>query len=233
MIRESATAVVTGGTGALGSVIVSHLRRQGLNVAVPVREPSSGTGQRDRETGVFYAPADLTSETQVRDFYAGVGTSCGPVEILVNAAGGYVGGVPLEEVQIGDWEAALAMNLTSCFLMSREALRIMKRSGAGRIINIAAMTALAPEAGKAPYAVGKRGVITLTESMAAEVRGTDITVNAIAPGVIRTEANRAWMTKEMEAKSVPPEEIAGLVLFLCSDDARSINGNTILIGREA
>ena len=227
MHEEPGTAVVSGGTGALGSVIVRCLRKRGLSVAVPVRGESRPGG----EDGVFYAPADLTSETSVREFYAAAGTSCGPLKILVNAAGGYVGGVPVDEVRTEDWDAALAMNLTTCFLMSREALRIMKNAGWGRIINIAAMTALAPEAGKAPYAIAKRGVITLTETIAAEIRGTGITVNAIAPGVIRTDANRSWMTKEMEAKSVPPEEIAALVSFLCSEDARSISGNTIMVSR--
>jgi NAD(P)-dependent dehydrogenase (short-subunit alcohol dehydrogenase family) len=94
------------------------------------------------------------------------------------------------------------MNLTTTFLMSREALRIMKKEGRGSIISIAAKTGLAPEAGRASYAVAKRGIITLTETMAAEVQGMEITVNAIAPaqlslgGVLGTTWARIWRLPE-------------------------------------
>lgn len=229
---KNLVAVITGGTGALGTMIAQKLLSAGCRIAIP--HATSGSADRlspDLKTNrdVLVHLADFSLEAEVAAFFEKVVGRFGTVDILVNAAGGYVGGKTIADTTLQDWERAMAMNLTTTFLACRAALRIMMPRGSGRIVNIAAMTALEPVAKKGAYAVSKGGVVTLTETIAEEVRGTGITVNAIAPSTILTEANKQWMTKGDESKWVPPEEIASLVTYLCSSEGRSMSGNTIKI----
>jgi len=102
-------------------------------------------------------------------------------------------------------------------------------NGFGRIVNIAAMPALLPAPRRGAYTVSKAGIVTLTEVIHQEVKGSAITVNAIAPSILLTEANRASMPGADTSKWVPLSEVASLILYLCSDEARSVSGNTIRI----
>jgi NAD(P)-dependent dehydrogenase (short-subunit alcohol dehydrogenase family) len=113
--------------------------------------------------------------------------------------------------------------------MSGAVLPLMRAAKRGRIISMAAMAALSPTAGRGAYAIAKRGVVTLTETIAEEVKGSGITANAIAPGIILTPANRASMPSADTSRWVTPEEIAALVLYLCSEDARSVSGNVLKV----
>jgi NAD(P)-dependent dehydrogenase (short-subunit alcohol dehydrogenase family) len=224
-------AIVTGGTGSLGSECVKHLLASGINVAVPYtndatarRLPSSGNGLK-----VIGIKADITTEKDVTAFLKHVTEEFGSIEYLVNAAGGYLGGKTVDEVTLAEWEGILRLNLWSTFLMCRGALYAMRHQQFGRIINIAAHPALHPAAKKGPYALSKRGIITLTETIAEETKDTDITANAIAPSIILTDENKRSMPDADFSAWVTPEEIATLAMFLCSDEARSIRGNVVKI----
>ncbi len=216
------TAIVTGGAGALGRVIVASFLAEGANVAVPYRREAQGLPGE-----VFMRKADVSVKEDVGAFVDAVREKLGPPRILINAAGGYSGGRSVDQLDVDEWDRMLAINLRSVFLMSRATLPLMLAAGAGRIISISAMPAVRPSAGRGAYAVAKQGVNTLTEVMADEVKGKGITVNAIAPGIIATGANRASMPDADTSAWVTPEEIGGVVLFLCSDDARSVSGNVI------
>jgi NAD(P)-dependent dehydrogenase (short-subunit alcohol dehydrogenase family) len=182
--------------------------------------------ERDR---VLLVQADLTREDQVTSFLSHVSGVFGSVHYLAHTAGGYRGGSAVADVPTDEWEAMINVNLRTAFLVCRGVLDMMRRQNFGRIVNVAAMSALAPGAKKAAYAVSKRGVVTLTETIAEEVKGTGITANAIAPSIILTEENRQSMPNADFTKWVTPEEIAQLILYLCSDRSRSINGNVIKI----
>lgn len=226
-------AIVTGGTGALGGVVAATLVNNGIRVAIPVRPGSRGTApSREQEDGggmVYRRDADITSEPSAASFVKETAAHWGGVGILVNCAGAYAGGEKIGEVSAATLEEMLEANLRTAFVMSGAVLPLMRAAHYGRIISIAAMAALSPSASRGPYAIAKRGVVTLTETIAEETKGSGITANAIAPGIIVTAANRASMPSADVSRWVTPEEIAALVLFLCSESARSISGNVLKV----
>ena len=230
---QGKTAMVTGGTGALGSRVAEFLFAEGANIAIPYTSekslgsiPKNISAKPDRMLAV---KADLTDEKQVQNLVDAVVKRFRSLDIVVNTAGGYIGGKMIEETTADEMQGIMNLNFITTFLVCRSALRVMRKQNSGRIVNIAAMPAMTPTAKKGPYAISKRAVVTLTETIAEEVKGTGITINAIAPSTIVTEANKQSMPKADSTKWVPPEEIAKLIGYLCSDEARSLSGNVIKI----
>jgi NAD(P)-dependent dehydrogenase (short-subunit alcohol dehydrogenase family) len=178
---------------------------------------------------IFTTPADVAQADGVRDLVEGIVARFERVDVLLNTVGGWSGGKPLGETPVEEWDRLLALNLRSAFLLSRAVLPLMLKSGWGRIVHVSSKTAVAPRARQAGYAVAKMGVITLTEVIAAEVKGTGVTANVILPSIIDTPANRDAMPKADPRKWVEPARIAATMRFLCSDDAASINGARIPI----
>lgn len=233
MTLSRKTAIITGGTGTLGRICAERLFDESLNVAIPATSERSLigiSGKLKESPGRFLGEiADLTNEEQVAAFVTHTVEKFGGVDYLVNCAGGYLGGSTIDEVSVDDWEGILRLNLRTAFLMCRAVLKLMKPRRFGRIVNIAASAALAPGVKRGPYAVSKRGVITLTETIAEETKGMGITANAIAPSIIVTDANKESMPDADYSKWVTPEEIANLVVYLLSDEAKSMSGNVIKI----
>lgn len=220
--------LISGATGALGSAIVHEFAQTRARLALTSTSPQkleqlvAGVGLPAE--GVLTVVADVTQADGVQDLVAAVMVRFGRVDVLLNTVGGWSGGQPVEKTPVEEWNQALALNLHSAFLLSRAVLPIMLEAGWGRIIHVSSKTAVEPRAKVAGYAVSKMGVITLTEVIAAEVKGTGVTANVILPSVIDTLANRASMPKADPSKWVPPERIAATMRFLCSDAAASING---------
>jgi NAD(P)-dependent dehydrogenase (short-subunit alcohol dehydrogenase family) len=228
MSLKGKVALVTGGTGALGSVIVARLIQEGALVSSSYRvdrDLSSPTSSGAQSASLF--KADVTAESEVAKLFAGIVKKFGRFDVLVNTVGGFVPGKPVAQTSVEDWDKMMMLNLRSTFLCTREALRTMKGQNYGRIISIAAMTALQPGAGKSAYAISKAGVVMLTEIAARESKGSGITVNAIAPSIILTKANVDAMPEEDSRAWVKPDDIAEAVCFLCTDSAGSITGTTL------
>jgi len=228
---QGKNAVVTGGTGAIGSIVVQHFFEAGANLALPVHTQRHLSSITQRLVGfrLHAAVTDLAAEEDVAKFVDQVKSKFGGIDYLVNIAGGYAGGKLIEDVSMDEWKSMMSTNLRSAFLMCRACLKPMRSQNFGRIVNIAAMPALTSGMKKGAYAISKRGVIALTETIADEVKGSGITANAIAPSIVLTEANKQSMPTADFKKWVTPEEIARLIMYLCSEDARSISGNTIKI----
>lgn len=225
-------AVVTGATGALGRVVTEHLLSEGAYV-IASRSTRSGSADAAIDSSelnpkLIFFELDASSENSVREFYANIAQRYPRVDILCNLVGGVQPKKFIEDISLAEWEEIMRLNLTSCFLMMREVLRLMKDHGFGRIISIAAMPAITPEPKRGGYGVSKSGVVTLTKTAAEEVKPFgDITVNAIAPSIIRTEANKEWGTQEEINKWVTPEQIAEMIIHLCTDAGGAINGQII------
>lgn len=217
-------AVVTGGTGGLGSVIVERLVQEGARVATFDRTADRKENSNEE---IIRIQTDVTDESSVSEGFDEVGTRLGIPSVLVNTVGGFLPSKPLSEVTIDDWNRMMTLNLRSAFLCCREAVRRMPTSSYGRIISISAMVGVYPSRGRIPYAISKAGVNLLTELLAQELAQTAITVNAVAPSIIDTPANREAMPGDDHSRWVKPSEIADLIVWLCSEAGRSFSGTTV------
>lgn len=228
MTLEGRTALVTGGSGQLGRVIVRRLLLAGAGVFVAARGPvPGGTFGTDIAGDVRVFEGDMAIEDDVASVFTSVRKNRGEIDILVNCAGAFTRTGPVADTRAEDWERMLAANLTSVFLCARAFIRQKESGGYGRIISFAAQTVFRGSTGRAAYAVAKGGVAALTELLGEELRGSGITANAIAPSIIRTPENLKAMPGADASAWVDPEDVAGEVLHLCGPSAGAINGAVI------
>lgn len=225
MTLSNRIVLITGGTGALGHVVAEHFMQQGAAVATSyLFENELLRLSENFRTNVQVFRADVTDDEDVAALFQQALKKFGRVDVLINIVGGFLPGVALKDVKTKDWDHMMNINLKSVFLCCRAFLQQVRMEEYGRIISMAAMPALAPTAGRGPYAVSKAGVVTLTRILGEELKGTAVTANAIAPSIIKTEQNVESMPKADSSAWVTPEEIAKLMLFLCSEAGKSING---------
>ena len=210
-------ALVTGGSGALGTAVVSALESNGYEVC---------RGSRDRSDAKLEW-FDVTDTEQVNEAVAQIIEQYGRIDVLANLVGGWNVQPPITETSDEDLDRFINLNLMSAFKVSRAAAPHMVRNGWGRIINIGAKPGERGGAGNGPYGISKAGVLILTDTMAEELKGTGVTVNALIPSIIDTAPNREGMPDADFSTWVPPEHLAGTLLFLCSDEAASITGERI------
>lgn len=205
-------AVVTGGTGALGSAAVGRLLEGGATVHVPVyaAEELERFPHRDHPAVRLYEGLDLTVEDHVKRLFNATTSLYASIHI----AGGFAMG-PVAYTGLDVWDHLMRMNATTCFLSCREAVKAMG-GREGRIVNVAARPVLVPTGQMAAYAASKAAVAALTLSLAEELSESSIWVNAIVPSIIDTQANRAAMPDADHNEWPKPEEIAETITFLAS-----------------
>jgi 3-oxoacyl-[acyl-carrier protein] reductase len=175
---------------------------------------------------------DLSKEKDVQDLFTTLLEKKKTVHIVCNLVGGYMPKKDIADLEEREWEFMFALNLKTCFLCSQNALRIMRKNKYGRIINVSAMAGFDPGAGRGAYGIAKAGVATLTHIAGEEAKSyldSDITVNAIAPSVLLTAANKQSSSSAESGAWVTLDEAANVILFLASDEASAINGQTIRI----
>lgn len=209
---EGREAIVTGGTGTLGTAVVGRLVVAGATVHVPVyaAEELEGFPYRNHDAVKLYEGLDLEIEDDVAKLYDA------PISVYasVHVAGGFDMG-PITSTSLDMWNRLMRLNATTCFLCCREAVK--KMSGhEGRIVNVAARPVLVPTGQMTAYAASKAAVAALTLSLAEELSDSSIWVNAIVPSIIDTPDNRTAMPKASFEAWPKPEEIAETVAFLAS-----------------
>jgi NAD(P)-dependent dehydrogenase (short-subunit alcohol dehydrogenase family) len=225
------TVVVTGGTGALGTDVVATLLDEGWRVRVPWYSKGEAEELRhrvgDRRDGLALAQVDAADAEAMEAFLHGA-----PVYALCNLVGGFAAG-RLTETEPRTWKHMLRLNATTAFVSSRAAVpRMRDGEGGGRIVNVAAFPALERGAeGMGAYAAAKAAVVSLTGSLAEELKGDGITVNAIAPEIIDTPANRRSMPDADRSTWLAPGEIARVIAFLLSDEAAVVTGSILTLSR--
>jgi NAD(P)-dependent dehydrogenase (short-subunit alcohol dehydrogenase family) len=226
--------LITGATGDLGSAVVREFAaRSGAKLALASRSEKDlnqlvHDGGLARERTFIY-PADVADPDQVKALVAAVLDHYGQLHALLNTVGGWRGGDRVEDTSLEDWNRMMTLNLQTAFLLSRAVLPPLLEAGWGRIVHTSSKSALEPRAAAGPYAVSKMGVITLTEVIAAGLKGTGVTANVVLPSTIDTPDNRLAMPGADFDRWVPPEDIAATMYFLCSDAAASVNGARIPI----
>ena len=224
-------ALVAGGTGGLGRAVSLAFHEEGAQVVVSYRNPeeferlrAAACADGSRLEG---HRIDVTDEAAVSKLIESILAQHGRLDALVNTVGGYAGGVKLWELETSVLDRMLALNLRSIYVLSRAAMRVMLKQAHGSIVNVAAKAAFDHPGGAAAYAASKAAAVALLESLAAEVKGTGVRVNSILPSIIDTKPNRQAMPKADFAKWPKPDEIARVILFLCSDDAKVVHGAAV------
>ncbi len=228
-LLEGRVAIVTGGSGALGRAVVEHFLIAGAKVAVPyivdaeIPLLEQRLGNRFPSAQMLVRKYDVSVEEQISKLVEEVVHTWGKIDILVNLVGGFWGGKPVAETTLAEWQAMFDLNLKPAFLCCRAAVGAMKRNGYGRIDSVSSRSGLTGAGDFAAYAVAKGAIKTFTASLAEEVLGDNIVVNAIAPSTIDTEANR----KAKHENWVKPEDIARTIAYLCSEDCRVTSGAVV------
>ena len=234
---KSKGALVTGASGGIGGSIAKAVHAQGATVAI------SGTNKDKLDalatelgSRVFVLPCDLRDRAAVAKLGEEAEKALGQVDILVNNAGITHDNLFMR-MKDEEWDDVIAVNLTSVFILTRCILRNMMRRRAGRIVNIASISGVLGNPGQPNYAASKAGLVGMTKSLAREVSSRGITANCIAPGFISTPMTNALTPKQTEAiaAAIPaqkfgkPEDVAAAVVFLASDEAGYITGETMHI----
>ncbi len=250
MLRlEGKNILVTGAGSGIGQAIAVRFAREGANVAINYRsgaEMAEETRSQAREAArthgasgvkIILAKADVAKEDEVNAMFANVAREFGRVDVLVNNAG-IQKPAASENVEMGDFDRVLNVNLRGAFLCARQAIRhFLSRPGGGIILNNSSVHEIIPKPKYLPYSISKGGMENLTKSLALEYAGQGIRVNAVGPGAVVTPINKAWIDDpkargEVEShipmgRAAAADEIASVFAFLASDEASYVTGQTI------
>jgi len=239
MSLKGKNALVTGGSRGIGRAICIRLAAMGAHVYINyVSNPNAANETRkiiiDEGGSADILAFNVGESTQAQDAIQNLIKEAGSLDILVNNAGITRDGL-MARMKEEDWDAVLDTNLKGSFICSKAAARSMMKKRWGRIVNISSVIGFAGNAGQVNYAAAKAGMQGLTKSMAREFAGRNITVNAVAPGYISTDMTRDLpeAIQEKIKNQIPlaslgsPQDVAGAVAYLVSDDGAYVTGNTI------
>jgi NAD(P)-dependent dehydrogenase (short-subunit alcohol dehydrogenase family) len=230
---QKRVVLVSGGTGALGRAVSLAFLEAGAYVVVSYRNEQEFTGLKEaagpKAALLQGHQVDLTNESSVSQLITEVFSAHGQLDALVNTAGGYSGGTTLWESKITVFDQMLALNFRAGLLLARAVVPLMLKQKRGAIVNVASKAALEHAAGNAAYAASKAAALAVMDSLAEDLKGTGVRVNSILPSVIDTDANRRAMPTGDSAKWPKAEDIARVILFLCSDDAKVIHGAALSV----
>ncbi len=238
---ENQVAVVTGAGRGIGHAIAGRLANEGARVACVSRTEANAKKTADeinamRADAAKYYAVDVGDHAAVQKIGAQILQDFGKIDILINNAGMTRDGLAMR-MSLEDWDSVINTNLRGAFSFTQVVLRAMVKRRSGRIINISSVSGIMGNAGQTNYAASKAGLIGFTKSLARELAGRNITVNAVAPGFITTDMTAGLSDKVKETlhakiplgKTGTPEDIANAVAFLASAEAGYITGQTLCV----
>jgi 3-oxoacyl-[acyl-carrier protein] reductase len=233
---EGKVALVTGGSRGIGAAICRELGRAGARVAVGYRSSKEGAEEVAREIGGVAFQGDVADAGEAKTLVEQVEAELGDVDALVNNAG-VTRDTLIARMSDEDWEVVLDANLRGAFNTCRAVSRKMLRRRSGAIVNMSSVVGIHGNPGQANYVASKAGIIGLTKALARELGSRGVRVNAVAPGYIDTALTQVLPAAAREAilANTPlgrlgqPEDVAGAVRFLCSDEASFVTGEVVLV----
>jgi len=224
-------AFVAGGTGALGRAVSLAFLRESARVIVTYRRPDEFASLRQvaaaNATNLIGCRLDATDVSATQQLIDRTLPEFARIDILVNAIGAYAGGTALWSTPPEVFDRMPALNLRAGYSLCRAIAPVMIRQNAGSIVNIASRAAFDHAAGAAAYAASKAAAVAMIDSLAADLRGKGVRVNSVLPSIFDTPENRAAMPKADFSQWPQPDDIARVILFLSSDEARLIHGASI------
>ncbi|MFO7929097.1 MAG: 3-oxoacyl-[acyl-carrier-protein] reductase [Candidatus Humimicrobiaceae bacterium] len=237
MKLKGKVSIVTGGARGIGKKITEYLLKEGSTVYFFDIDDENGKKTQEEfsdqfgKENVYYFNVDITNENDVKNSMAKIVDEKGAVDILVNNAGITRDNLVLR-MSLEDWKKVIEINLTGAFICTKNVIKSMIKSRQGKIINISSIVGLHGNAGQSNYSAAKAGLVGLTKSVAKELAGRNIQVNAIAPGYINTEMTRKLpgKVKEKLIDLIPSgrlgavEDIAKVVVFLAGEESNYITG---------
>jgi acetoacetyl-CoA reductase len=235
-------ALITGGMGGLGEIVSTKMSDAGYRVAITYSPSNKTAGQwiaemKSRGYEFRAYPCDVADFDSCKTCVDGVTRELGSVDILVNNAG-ITRDMTFRKMTKDDWDAVLHTNLDSVFNMTKQVCDGMVDRGWGRVINVSSVNGSKGAFGQTNYSAAKAGMHGFTKSLALEVAKKGVTVNTISPGYIGTRMVTAIPREILDSKILPqiplgrlgrPEEVAGLIIYLCSEEAAFVNGANIAI----
>ena len=220
--------VITGAVGNLGAATARRFQQAGAKTVLVDRSPDrvreAFKDIADSPDHLLAGGVDLSDAALLDKLIEQTVGKFGRVDALVNTVGAFRGGKPVHEADPADWDFLFNANVRTTLLCCRAVIPQMLKQKRGKIINVSSREGLEAHAGFAAYSASKSAVLRLTESLAAELKTSDINVNCIMPSIIDTPQNRAAMPNADFSKWVAPEAIADVIAFLASDAARAVNG---------
>jgi NAD(P)-dependent dehydrogenase (short-subunit alcohol dehydrogenase family) len=233
--------VVTGGTGALGSEVSKVFVKYSPRVIVITYRSESERADTEKKlnsqcddpnpeknkTIIEFARADMLNEDEIRNLVNKIINKFGQIHVLANIVGGYFGGRTVDEISEAEWDRMMDMNLKSAFLISKHVLESMKKHHFGKIVHVSSASGVTAVGNDSAYAASKAGLIRLVESIKEEVKAFEININCVLPTIIDTVPNRLAMPSADFSKWVKPQDLARLIVFLCSEDSKVVNGDAI------
>ncbi|HEV3407624.1 MAG TPA: 3-oxoacyl-[acyl-carrier-protein] reductase [Gaiellaceae bacterium] len=233
---DGKVALVTGASRGIGAAIARELARAGARVAVNYRSGREAAEEIAGGIGGVVVQGDVADAEQAQAMVERAESELGDLDILVNNAG-VTRDTLLARMSDDDWDTVLETNLGGVFHTSRAVARKMLRRRAGSIVNLTSVVGLRGNPGQANYVAAKAGVIGFTKALARELGGRGVRVNAVAPGYIETEltavlsepVRAAILANTPLGKLGRPEDVAGAVRFLCSDEAAFVTGEVLLV----
>ncbi|HEX5519548.1 MAG TPA: SDR family NAD(P)-dependent oxidoreductase, partial [Candidatus Nitrosocosmicus sp.] len=237
--------LLTGGTGGLGRNLIKYFLDCNLKLiivtyrsekemqslkselanahSVQQQQKSSSSSS----TEIEFIQTDITNQGQVKNLISNIFEKYGQIHILVNLVGGYIGGKSIIELEESEWDKMMDINLKSAFLISKNIMPKMIENRYGKLVHISSRTGVKAEGNDSAYAASKAGLVRFVESVSKEVKNYNININCILPTIIDTEHNRKAMPNADFTKWLKPEDLSNVILFLCSDHSKLINGAAI------